>query len=208
MPQHIFTTSEGAPIPYGHRWEEEPPPEEAYSRITHPERFTPLHEVAQALIDHLAATYDITVTNGPDALQDLLRTPDDILRATRLTPHHPDAAPLTIVTTTEPTVIVHAGAWCELTFPDCPCDACDETAETEAENLEHFALAVAAGTFRERYPLGTPRAYEYAWAAPDGSYETTSTSDPPTDSPTHRQDTERRLTTLPHGWQPWPPRTG
>ncbi|PLC10762.1 hypothetical protein AUQ48_17070 [Kocuria flava] len=208
LPQHIFTTPAGEPIPYGHRWEEEPPPEEAYSRITHPERFAPLHQVAQALIDHLTATYDVTVTNGPDALQDLLRTPDDALRATRLTPHRPDAAPLTIVTTTEPAVLVHAGAWCELTYPDCPCDACDETAETEAESLEYFVLAVAAGTFRERYPLGTQHAYEYAWATPDGSYETASTSIPPTDSPTRRQNTERRLAALPHGWQPWPPRTG
>ena len=109
--------------------------------------------------------------------------------------------------TGDPAVLVHAGALCELTFPDCACDACDETAQSEAEGLEQFVLAVTAGTFRERYPLGRQAAYEYAWAAPDGSYETASTTDPPTDSPTHRQNTEHRLTALPRGWQPWPPRS-
>ena len=114
---------------------------------------------------------------------------------------------MTIVTTAEPAVIFHAGAWCELSFPNCACDACDETAQSEAESLEQFVLAVTAGTFRERYPLGPQRAYEYAWTAPDGSYETASTSAPPTDSPTHHQDTQRRLAALPQGWQPWPPQS-
>ncbi|WP_298590751.1 DUF6226 family protein [uncultured Kocuria sp.] len=207
LPQQIFTTPEGQPIPYGHRWDEDPPPEEAYSRITHPERFAALHQIAQALIDHLRATYDITVTEAPASLQDLLWAPDDNIYAIRLTPNRADAAPLTIVSTTEPAVIVHAGAWCELAFPDCACDACDETAEGQAKELEQFVLAVAAGTFRERYPLGRQAAYEYAWAAPDGSSETASTSDPPTGSPTHRQDTQHRLAALPHGWKSWPPRT-
>lgn len=111
------------------------------------------------------------------------------------------------MSTAEPAVIVHAGAWCELAFPDCACDACDETAEGQAGELEPIVLAVAAGTFRERYPLGKQAAYEYAWASPDGSSETASTTDPPTDSPTQRQDTEHRLAALTHGWQPWPPRT-
>lgn len=207
LPQQIFTTPEGHQIPYGHRWDDSPPPEEAYSRITHPERFTALHQIAQALIDHLTTSYDLTVTEGPSCVQDLLRAPDDAIHTTRLTPGRPDAAPLTIVSTAEPAVIVHAGAWCELAFPDCACDACDQTAEGQAEELEQFVLAVAAGTFRERYPLGRQAAYEYAWAAPDGSSETASTTDPPTDSPAHRQDTEHRLAALPHGWQPWPPRT-
>jgi hypothetical protein len=207
LPQQILTTAEGQPIPYGHRWEDDPPPEEAYSRITHPERFAALHEIAQALIEHLSTTYDVAVTEGPDSLQELLRTPQDTIDAIGLTPNRSDAAPLTIVSTAEPAVIVHAGAYCELVFPDCACDACDQTAEGQAEELEQFVLAVAAGTFRERYPLGKQRAYEYAWAAPDGSTETASTSDPPTDSSTDHQNTAHRLAALPHGWQPWPPRT-
>ena len=37
----------------GDRWGIEGPPEEAYSRVTNPERFQPLHAAATELLDRL-----------------------------------------------------------------------------------------------------------------------------------------------------------
>jgi hypothetical protein len=205
LPRWSFSTADGEPIPYGHLWEEHPPPQEAYSRTTHPERFAGLHQVAAALIDHLTTTYHVTAHEGPAGAQDLLDPPDHVLRTVRLTPALAEAAPLTIVLTPEPAVIVHAGVLCELTFPDCPCDACDTALEDQADELEHLVLAVAAGTFQERYPVGHQRTYDYTWAAPDGSSSSGYSGTPPTDSPTRLHHAEDRLAGLPHGWQPWPP---
>ncbi|GGG69633.1 hypothetical protein GCM10011374_37620 [Kocuria dechangensis] len=208
LPVQVFRTPEGQVIPYGNRWGEDGAPEEAYSVVTHPERFTGLHTVAAALIDHLAATYDVTVEEDPSVAQDLTRTPAGMVRATRLTPRHPQAAPLTIVLTDEPGVIVHAGALYDLPLPDCDCDACDQTVEGPAEELEQLVLAVAGGGLRERYPVGDERFYEYAWTGPDGDSAWCSPGEPPTDSLTRLQQAEKRLAGLPHGWRPWPPSVG
>lgn len=206
LPQQVFHTPEGRPIAYGKRWEEDDPPEEAYSRITHPERFAGLHQVADALVDHLTGTYEVQSVQDLSCAQDLLYVPDHPTRATRLTPARPDAAPLTIVCTSEPGVLVHAGLLCELPFPDCSCDACDETAPDQADELEQFVLAVAAGAFRERYPVGRRRAYEYAWASPDGSSEVRSSGEIHPDQLARipAQDIERRLAGVSDGWRPWP----
>jgi|GEM_PF-4358317 len=50
--------SNGNTIDYGNRWVSFDgfPPETSYSVIEHPERFVPLHLVAAALIDYLAAS--------------------------------------------------------------------------------------------------------------------------------------------------------
>ena len=41
----------------------EAPPPEAYSRVSNPGRFLPLHNVALALVDRLSADYDIARTD-------------------------------------------------------------------------------------------------------------------------------------------------
>ena len=45
----VFRDADGAVINYGSRWHGSPP-EDTYSVDTHPERFAPLHVVADALI--------------------------------------------------------------------------------------------------------------------------------------------------------------
>ena len=207
LPAQTFRTTDGQVIPYGHRWGEKDAPEAAYSVITHPERFAGLHLVAQALIEYLAATYDVAVDDDLSATKDLLWIPAGVIRATRLTPRSLDAAPLTIVCTDEPGVIAHAGALYELPLPDCNCDACDQTLEGPADELEQFVLAVAGGGLRERYPVGGDQCYEYAWMGPDGDSTACSPGEPPTDSPTRLQEIEKRLASLPNGWQPWPTAT-
>jgi hypothetical protein len=48
----------------GHRWGAEGPPREAYSRVTNPERFAPLHDVAAELLDRLELEFDAERTEG------------------------------------------------------------------------------------------------------------------------------------------------
>lgn len=45
----IFLDAEGQVIDYGNRWGGSPP-EDTYSVDTHPERFAPIHAIADALI--------------------------------------------------------------------------------------------------------------------------------------------------------------
>jgi hypothetical protein len=41
------------------RWGREGPPPEAYSRVTNPERFQPLHALALQLIDRVEASFKV-----------------------------------------------------------------------------------------------------------------------------------------------------
>ncbi len=46
-----------------------------YSIDSHPEMFAPLHLVADALIEHLAQTYDVQVSRDASHADDFLRHP-------------------------------------------------------------------------------------------------------------------------------------
>jgi hypothetical protein len=133
-----------------HRVFSEGPPPGVYSVETHLERFAPLHLVAEALIEHLAGTYDVVVGNDPAHVADFIR-PTDVVRVTRVAPTDPVAAPLTFGFIAHPGVILHAGLLHDFIYPACGCDACDETAADQAEQLEWQVLAVAAGHYRESY---------------------------------------------------------
>jgi|GEM_PF-6971909 hypothetical protein len=80
--------------PYGERWGMVATPEDSCSVVSHPERFAPLHEVADALVDWLRATFVVQVEEGAELAADLLHPQPSVLRAVRLTPAHPDAASL------------------------------------------------------------------------------------------------------------------
>lgn len=58
-------------------------------------------------------------------------------------------APIVVAFTTFPGLMVRAGHWYTLGFPGCGCDACDETAETEAQGLEQLVGTLVSGHFRE-----------------------------------------------------------
>lgn len=125
----------------------EPPPE-AYSRVTDPERFRPLHRIALDLLDRLDAEYDVSRTEafelglGTTAFEHA-RPP------VTLTPVDPAAAPIAIAFTPFPSVIARFGRWIAEPFPSCGCDACAETAEDEGARLEALVSEVVAGRFRE-----------------------------------------------------------
>lgn len=67
----VFHDTDGQVVNYGNRWGG-PPPEESYSVDTHPERFAPLHAVADSLIAHLRDTYDVELMESAEAAADLL----------------------------------------------------------------------------------------------------------------------------------------
>ena len=110
------------------RWESEGPPLEAYSRVTNPERFRPLHGVALTLLEQLHASFNAERVEGY-GLDSELESGALSRPSVRLIPDDPKAAPLTITFTTFPGLKVRVGRRCTAGFPACGCDACDETAD-------------------------------------------------------------------------------
>ncbi|MFR9722806.1 DUF6226 family protein [Streptomyces sp. MS19] len=187
----VLRDAAGAVIPYGDRWDwDEGPPERYYSVTEHPERFAPLLTVAEALTAHLTAEYDATAREGEE------RRHGERVRTVTLTPAAPDAAALTFTFTGFPSVTLHAGRYFAAAFPDCGCDACDDSVEALAGELEWQTLAVAAGRLRETLRRGRVTC---AISSPDG----------------HGISSEHRVTRPgarpplpPDGWRPWPARVG
>jgi hypothetical protein len=134
--------------------EGEGPPPEAYSRVTNPERFEPLHRVAMDQVARLQQRFDVERVDGFGLDQELEGA--DLARASiRLTPADSTAASILIAFTSFPAVIVRSGLLLDLTFPECGCDACGSTAEAEVQRLTEAIEDVVSGRFREsiRIPL-------------------------------------------------------
>ncbi|QIM18627.1 hypothetical protein G7066_08355 [Leucobacter coleopterorum] len=221
-----FTDAAGNTIEFGNRWAQfdNTPPEDSYSVESHLERFAPLHAVAEALIEHLTTNYEVTVEEDTAVLDDLVYSPDlsEVMRTVRLTPQ-PTASPLTFVFTRFPSVFVHAGAALDLRYPSCGCDACDETWQSAAEDLEWQTLAIVAGGLTEHLEkvrhwrrglqrgMGLVRDLKqpasYGLRAADGSQSMGGSSEA-ADLPQHAQGKLQRLSTLltDGRWQPWTPR--
>lgn len=131
------------------------PPPEAYGRVTNPERFAPLHTVADGIVDELTSTHNVVAEqlrpsdahDGEGHIADLLRW-DRTERAVRLDPGGA-AAPLVIVWTNFPGITIVAGAHGRETFPACGCDACDDDVERLIEDLRDALATVAAGGYQE-----------------------------------------------------------
>jgi uncharacterized protein DUF6226 len=138
----------------GSKWGLEGPPPEAYSRITNPERFEPLHHVALTHLERLQQQFDVQRVEGYELDHDLPQV--DLARlSVKLIPADSSAAPIAIAFTTFPAVIMRCGSLLVLPFPACGCDACDATAEGEIQRLNEVMDDVVEGRFREsiRIPL-------------------------------------------------------
>lgn len=204
LPATVYYSSAGEPIPYGRQWGDGVPDPASYSVDSHPERFAGLHDVVRALVDHLADVYDVDVDADPAHAGDLLLETKDVVQAVRVTPRKAGAAALTFVLTGYPGVVVHAGVLHDFPFPVCGCDACDETVGSTADRLELLVLSVAAGGYRERYPVGRQRWSEYALTAFDGSGSESGQGEPVPASTARLHDAEIRLRDVAGGWLPWP----
>jgi len=223
IPRQVFHDRAGEPFEYGERWAHlDGPPEDTYSVDSHPERFAPLVDVADALVRHLATRYAVTVedvdlrgfdlsSHSPDSpahpvLAGLRHVDPKAVRAVRLVPASDDAAPLTLVVTGYPSVVVRAGVLHEDPFPSCGCDACDDTAENAAEALEELVLGVVEGRFSEGIS-GSRHGFGESWVryrldGRDGRWGSGEGQ-----LALQRAVAEaagRRLAALPDGrWQPW-----
>jgi hypothetical protein len=197
--------ADGAVIEYGHRWGSEGPPADSYSVDSHPERFAPLHQIADALIDYVQRSYQVEVTDDLRFVQDLRRPRADALRAVRLVPAAADAAVLTFVFTAYPGVIVHAGLLHDFVYPGCGCDACDETWRSVADELELTVQAVVSGGYREEV-RGSPDNHPWIWCymtAEDGSHNSSGGADAGAEAGAELLAASARLNQLPGGWAPW-----
>ncbi|WP_210505401.1 DUF6226 family protein [Naasia sp. SYSU D00057] len=207
VPDAVYRDDDGRVVHYGERWADGGPPEDAYSRVSHPERFAPLHAVAETLLAHLRSTYDVAVEDDVSVADDLRSRPREVLRAVRLTPADPDAAPLVVVFTSFPGVIVRAGLLHDFPFPICGCDACDERWDDQAGQLEAQVFAVVEGRYRERVRPNRDLDVEYSIAAAGDAGGAASGGTRGEFFPPDRLDAAREtLDRLPHGWRAWPRR--
>ena len=158
----VFHDVDGHVIDYGRRWSGSPL-EETYSVDTHPERFDPLHVVADALIAYLQETYDVVLEEGNETAADLLHAAPSVVRSVRIRPNDPACATLTIVYTAYPGIMLHVGALHDSYYPVCGCDACDTDWDTEADGLERYVIAVATGHFHKNVLLSAEAEPWAAW---------------------------------------------
>jgi hypothetical protein len=199
----VFLDADGQVIEYGDRWGGSPP-EDTYSVDTHPERFAPLHTIADALIAHLRDTYDVEIEEGVETAADLLRPSyHDVVRAVRIRPREPACAPLTLVFTAYPGISMHAGLLNDFRYPVCGCDACDSNWQAEAEELERQVLAVVTGHYRETIERRELDPWVgYAFTYPDGvssgGYREQSIS------PARFKSAESILRNVSETWREWP----
>ncbi|MEC5180498.1 DUF6226 family protein [Arthrobacter sp. CG_A4] len=203
LPAKTYYSREGEPIRYGSHWGADGPSPDSYSLDSHPERFAGLHVVARALIEHLRAVYDVDVQEDPVHAGELVREVKDVRQAVKVAPRRSGAASQTLLVTDYPGLVVHAGVLHDFPFPVCVCDACDQTEETTADRLEQLVLSVAAGGYRERYPVGRKRWSEYALTAFDGSGSESGQGEPGA-AAGRLHDAEIRLRDVAGGWSPWP----
>lgn len=198
----VFRDVDGRVIDYGDRWQGSPP-EDTYSVDTHPERFAPLHIVAEALIAHLRDTYEVEIDEGAEVADDLVRPAfHDVVRAVRVRPDGETCASVTLVLTAYPGVYMHAGLLHDFHYPICGCDACDSTWQAEADELERHVFAIVAGHYRETVERARDPWMEYAFTFPDGAASGRSRA---RDLPAERLAAARPvLDRLPGEWAPWP----
>ncbi|TFC82760.1 DUF6226 family protein [Cryobacterium sp. TMT3-29-2] len=202
FPVEIYRDEQGHPIDYGNRWGGASPPGDSYSRVSNPQRFAPTHEVADALIDWLQTTFDVAMDQTPNVADDLLLLPNDVVRALRVVPRDPTAAPLTFVLTRFPGVYLHAGLLHDFHFPACGCDACDDDVLSLAEELEWTVRTVVSGGYSERFGPGRGDWIECRLEEPGVGMR--SGRSPTVDLPEDRVKSARTALPPAGQWSPWP----
>lgn len=122
------------------------PPEEAYGRVTNPERFQPVVDAALLLIDDLTVRYQVVRSSGISSV-DFPTLEGAPLDTVRLTPDQ--GAPMTWAITPFPGIFLAYGRWGQENFPHCGCDACGEKPDYLIERLHETVGAVVAGGYTE-----------------------------------------------------------
>ncbi|WP_100813830.1 DUF6226 family protein [Microbacterium lacus] len=204
IPARTFVDGAGSVIAYGSRWGGGSPPDDTYSVISNPERFAPLHVVTDALIEWLAATYDVTVEDDLALAAELMHPQPDVVRAVRVAPRDDASAALVFAFTAFPGVIVHAGLLHDFRFPSCGCDACDEIWAPCADELEGTVERVVAGDYSERIRRDTELGLQYSLSGsgPGGRSGSTRFEG----EPLERIAAAEKVLAQASRWAPWPTR--
>ena len=88
-----------------------PPPDPAYSRVSNPERFRPLHTAMLENIGRLENDFEIERTEAYGLNEELAKGLDLARPSVKLSPRDPDAAPITVVFTAFPGLHLRSGRW-------------------------------------------------------------------------------------------------
>ena len=126
-------------------WDDEPP-DDAYNRVTNPERFAPVLTAARGLLHRLEATYEVSREVGDRS--DFGQHATDFTEVVRLVPAG-DGGSLAVGFTDFPGVFVRVGHGLVEGYPSCGCDACDEQADDLVDELEEFVDAFVNGGVTE-----------------------------------------------------------
>lgn len=179
----------------------ETPLPDAYTRVTNPERFLPLHDLAVDTMSRLGRDYDVIETSAFDLMPGIMGPFEYARPPMTLTPSSSKEAPVSIAFTTFPSLSVRCGRFFHDSFPFCGCDACAATVDREAERLLQILGFVVAGQFREEIDIpliDTPRVRWSLGAidSPNGSLRSESAL---------RRDRARKLSTVSRRiqWSPW-----
>lgn len=135
------------------------PSDEAYGRVTNPERYRPLHAAADQFLGELERSYDVDRVEGLDV--DDLGGRVELARVFRLVPRSGVGSALTIGFTTFPGLLVRHGRWHVGAYPHCGCDACDEQVETLVADLRDCTHLLCSGRFTETLTASGGLAHEY-----------------------------------------------
>jgi hypothetical protein len=125
------------------------PPDDAYGRVTNPERYAPLHGALDDIVASLERRFRLTRTYGLHLDEELASLTAGSLRVVRLEPAAAAAAPITASWTTFPGVLLRLGRYHVAAFPSCGCDACDEDPMALINEMSRQVEAVTRGRFSE-----------------------------------------------------------
>lgn len=170
----------------------EQPDQEAYGRVTNPERYQIVVEAARDRIDDLTEAYQVKSEAG-EPKADFPEWADGSETVVRLQPVR--GAPLTFMVTDFPGVMVRVGEWGIHALPVCGCDACNESPKEVVERLNDLVDAAIEGTYEEQL---TKRTLTYGYPSRRGSLFT--------EKPLERGEWKRYGIPTTHRWPAWPTR--
>ncbi|MEV8250262.1 DUF6226 family protein [Microbacterium sp. NPDC076768] len=155
----------------------------------------PQQDYLDAVIEYLQAWYVVDVER---------RTVD---QETRTVLRPSTGATVTIAAAVD-SVQIQGGALFRTVVPQCSCDACDESAESVADEVEDTLLAIAAGGLREVCPVGHRR-WQHAQLCHLGGERHSSNGEPdPNLTADELEQATKMLRELDDGWWPaWTFRT-
>lgn len=168
------------------------PDEDAYGRITNPERFQVVADAATALIGDLVESHDVKASAGSSAV-DFPSWRDGPDETIRLVPAV--GAPLSLLLTDFPGVLVRFGEWGREAFPACGCDACDEQPAEVIARMHRLIEATVVGRYEEEL---TKRMLLYSFT---GAWGVESS-----EGRLERGEWRRHGEPGAHKWPPWPRR--